>query len=58
MEAGRWFTLPDGGTVLAEQVEARIARLRCAVHELELRFASVRVQAASEGGEVDGLSRR
>src|SRR5882724_635841 len=42
----------DGGTVLAEQVEARIARLRCAVHELELRFAGVRVQAASEGGEV------
>jgi hypothetical protein len=43
---------PDGGTVLAEQVEARIARLRCAVHDLELRFAGVRVQATSEGGEV------
>lgn len=39
-------------TVLTEQVEARIARLQCAVHELELRFAGVRVQAASEGGEV------
>jgi YbaB/EbfC DNA-binding family protein len=43
---------PGDGTVLAEQVEARIARLRCAVNELELRFAGVHVQAASEGGEV------
>ncbi len=43
---------PDGGTVLAEQIEARIARLRCAVHDLELRFAGVHVQAMSEGGEV------
>ena len=42
----------DGGTVLAEQVEARIARLRCAVHELERRFTGVHVQAASQGGEV------
>ena len=42
----------DGGTVLAEQVEARIARLRCAVHALELRFAGVHVQVTSEGGEV------
>jgi hypothetical protein len=42
----------DGGTVLAEQVEARIARLRCAVHDLELRFAGVHVQVTSEGGEV------
>ena len=51
MEPGRWFTLRTS-PALTEQVEARIARLQCAVHELELRFAGVRVQAASEGGEV------
>jgi hypothetical protein len=50
--SGEIVHAPDGGSVLAEQVEARIARLRCAVHDLELRFAGVRVQAASEGGEV------
>lgn len=49
---GEMVHAPDDATVLTEQVEARIARLQCAVHELELRFAGVRVQAASEGGEV------
>jgi hypothetical protein len=43
---------PGDGTVLAEHFEARIARLRCAIRDLELRLGSVRVQAASEGGEV------
>jgi YD repeat-containing protein len=43
---------PDDGAVVIEQVEARIARLRRAVHELELRFAGDRVDAASGGGEV------
>jgi hypothetical protein len=50
--AGEVVHTPDDGTVLAEHVEARIARLRRAVHELERRFAGDHVQAASQGGEV------